>query len=95
MTVGLATRAEVTVPGVMAGTPGLHAGDEGRLAGGEEDEELLAKRIEVADGVQQVALGLGQRLQGDGPAAAVQERLDEVERHGGNAGRPCRVLPRL
>src|SRR5262249_52381025 len=76
--------------GVAAGEgldAGLHAGDEGGLARGYEDVELLTEAGVVADDVEQVALGLGERLQGDGLAGAAEERLDQVEADVRDAGR--------
>ena len=64
------------------------AGNEAGLSGREEDEVFLTEAIEIADGVDQVALGLRQRLQGDGPAAAGQERLHDVQIDVGDAGLP-------
>src|SRR5207245_2229062 len=45
---------------------------------GDLDVQLLAEASEVADGIEQVAFGLRQRLQGDGLAAAPQQGLDDV-----------------
>ena len=58
----------------------------------DRDEELLAELGEGADLVEQVALGLGQGLEGDGPAAAPEERLHEAQRQERLHGRLRRVL---
>ena len=70
-----------------AGRDELAAGDAAAAAAGDGHEEQLAKTSKDADLVEQIAFGLGQRLQGNGPAAAAQEGLDDIEVHVGDADR--------
>ena len=58
----------------------------------DRDEELLAELGEGADLVDQGALGLGQGLEGDGPAAAAEERLHQAQGQERLHGRLDRVL---
>ena len=44
------------------------------------DQELLAEPGEGADLVEELALGLGQPLERDGPAAAAEERDERLDR---------------
>ena len=69
----------------------LHLEEQGQVAivlgRGERDVELLAEAGEVADGVEDVALGLRQRLQADPAAGAAQQRLRQGGREvGGGDG---------
>src|SRR5207245_7828638 len=57
----------------------------GLAAAGHGDKKAFAEPGEVADLIQQVAFGLGQRLERDGAAAAAEQRLQQVERQGRHA----------
>ena len=61
------------------------AADAAAVVAGDGDVQLLAEAGVGADCVEQVALGLGQRLQRHGLAAAAQQRLDGVEVQRGGA----------
>src|SRR5207249_7456362 len=56
-------------------------------AAGDLDVERLAEAGKIADLIEQIALGLGERLERHGPAAATEQRLQQIQRQRRGADR--------